>query len=220
MSVAHLINLDSRVDRLNKTLEEFKNINSLKIQRHQAVVANPDWKTNTMNAGLVACTISHLNILKDNVNNNENILILEDDVKLTDKNNFDTNWTNIKIWLDSNDDKWDIFLGGAVNIKNKNIKKILCNKNKIIHVSHAYTAHFIYYNHKYIKTLLNNINPYIHGIDWWKITCPNIRITTCYPFLAHQYSDFSDIRNDECYDWTIKFIETEKIIKKTLISKK
>jgi len=219
-TLAHLINLDSRGDRLEKTLNEFKDIKSISINKISAVVAKPEWKTDKMPPGLVACTMSHINILKNNIDSNDHVLVIEDDIKLTNPNEFDNRWTKIKLWLDNNDDKWDIFLGGVFGVSARNVRKILCMDNNIVQLNFAWTTHFVYYNKKFINTVINNVNPYVNGIDWWNLTCPGIKITTSYPFLAYQYSDHSDILHINRDSWTNKFVLVEKIIRKKIIKLK
>lgn len=111
---------------------------------------------------------------------------------LLDPDNFDKRWTEIKHWLDNNEDKWDVFLGGTQDISTK-INHIVYDKNlKLIMFNRAPLAHFIYYNRNFIdKVLLVDINKI--AIDGVSRVYKHMRIVTCCPFLAHQKPGWSNI---------------------------
>lgn len=185
--MAHVINLDKRPDRYEYIIDQFKNIKSIKLQRFSAI---------THEKGMVGCGMSHQQILRENKDKNEHVLIFEDDCMLLDPNNFDERWSEIKRWLDNNEDKWDVFLGGTQDISTK-IQHVVYDKNlKLIMFNRAPLAHFIYYNRKFIDNVLAVDTTKI-AIDGISRVYKQMRIVTCYPFLAHQKPGLSNISGYE-----------------------
>ena len=180
----NVINLENRMDRYEKVSSIFSNINSIKINRFNALKGNPGWKY---------CGLSHQEIIKNNLNCNKNLLVLEDDCDIYDIKNFDNRWSEIKKWLDNNLDKWDIFNGGPTFVERNKYVKILDEKLNIIQVKIARTSNFVYYNKNILNKILNwnpDNNIPIDNFDEW---CPELKIVTSIPFLSSQYESYSDI---------------------------
>lgn len=190
-TTGHLINMDSELDRWNKCVNEFENLNVIKLQRFSAIKHEN---------GHVGCFLSHLEILKNNSQNDTHILVLEDDVNIIDKYNFNERWLQIKQWLDNNDDKWDIFNGGPYQINDNRLLsktksgtfKILNNELNIVQVGPTMAAHFVYYN-KHLYEKIKNIDYNKICIDRLTDAISTLKIVTTYPYLAYQYPGNSGI---------------------------
>jgi len=213
MTCGNLINLDTAIDRWHKCNEEFKNINTIKLKRFSAI-------RNTN--GHIGCFLSHLEILKNNFNDGH-VLILEDDVNITDKNNFDNKWTKIKQWLDDNEDKWDVFNGGPYTINNNKLSsrknfgtfKILNDELKIVQVESATTSHFVYYN-KNVYEKIKDVDYNIFCIDRLNDAISTLKIVTIYPYLAYQHAGNSFI-SDKFVNFVSKMKKTEQQLQRRLI---
>lgn len=210
---AYLINLDSRPDRLQTCLTEFENIKSIEIVRFPAIKADPTLMSKNP-PGAVACIKSHIEILKNNLDKNENILVLEDDVKLINKETFDENWTKVKEWLDKNEHLWDTFTGGSVFGRYGDVKSILNNELSIVSLQKAYSSHFIYYNKYFIKNVIN-LDPCKAHADGLHLYYPNIRIAIQVPLIATQHTSSSDV-SFETKDWSDNFSLSEDNYKRRL----
>jgi len=197
---AYVINLDERTDRWNALERSFKNIKSVQLVRFSALKGQPGWHY---------CGFSHQQILREHQNDNTNILVFEDDCLLRDPENFDSRWTKIKNWLDDNDDRWDIFLGGTSHVSGS--IKIVNDDLNIVETMTGYCAHFIYYNKKYIKQILKWKPKKELKFDLFRVADPRVKILTSVPFLAGQSITFSNLEN-KVIDLTQNFIISEKMI--------
>ena len=209
---AYLINLDSRKDRLNTVTNHFKN--HLNIIKTSAVHMTEDIKKEkypnvNLSIGQLGCGLSHLNIVKTAVEKNlKTVLILEDDCKPT---KFFSNWFLIKNWLDSNLDKWDIFVGG--NCKyfwDKDDKKEtigpICSLNAEtkLYYTKIMCFQFIYLNSRAYKKFLKWEDIMDNAIDNWPDKMNMIGVS-CTPFIAIQevsYSDISKSNSDSVHTFT------------------
>jgi len=102
-TIAHVINLDHRKDRYEKITDMCKNLKSIHLEKFNALYGDPGWKY---------CGLSHLEVIKQNIDKGKHILVFEDDCCILVPKQFDARWNEIKKWLDDNPDKWDIFNGG------------------------------------------------------------------------------------------------------------
>jgi len=203
MTIAHVINLGKRMEKYDKLQEDTKHLNSIKLKRFDAIEHK---------MGYVGCMMSHQQILKENTC--ENVLIFEDDILIKTPKYFDRKWLAIKLWLDNNDDKWDVFYGGPCYTR-RGKYKLLDNANKIVLLSKAGGAHFVYYNKNFIQKVLL-IDPTQTLADHLHDIYPDIRITTCIPFLAIQHDGYSDI-GKLTINKSELFRKTEKIISRNMI---
>jgi hypothetical protein len=97
---AYVINLDKRTDRWEQIQKDFKDLPIL-LERFSAI-ENKD--------GHLGLGLSYLELVKKAKNENmESILILEDDCLPV--KDFINRWNSVKKWLDSNEDKWEVFNG-------------------------------------------------------------------------------------------------------------
>jgi len=220
---AYLINLDSRKDRLEIVTNHFKN--HLNLIRTSAVyitddIKNKKYPNTKLTNGQIGCGLSHINIVKYALKTNlPTVLILEDDCKPTE---YFSNWFPIKNWLDSNLDKWDVFIGGNCkyywhsNTKKDTIKPICSLNNDIkLYYTKIMCFQFLYINsrayNKFIKWGGNNIDKHgsDDGIDNWPDKL-NMLTISCTPFIAIQEIGESDIKGASTGPGTFEY--TEKMI--------
>ena len=193
IDIVYYINLNYRIDRKDRFLKEMKKINfpENKIKRFDAIKNN---------RGEIGCSRSHIEILKEFINsNNNNCIIFEDDfifnvnpeiVKLTFKKLFDNN-------VD-----YDIIMLSG-NIYNYNNTKY----NFLNKVNDGQTASGYLLSKKFAQKLLDNYIEgekllsshdrnyyYIYAIDqYWKKLQPNNKWYIFNPILGKQNESYSDI---------------------------
>jgi GR25 family glycosyltransferase involved in LPS biosynthesis len=202
-NTAFVINLAHRVDRWVNVNRNCGHI--LDLRRIDAVRESPGW---------IGCYKSHMKLLNEANNRNLNtILVLEDDCKITNIEQFENQWYQIKQWLDANLDKWDIFLGGNLSCIPNIDPKIINYDLKLVQVPMARAAHFIYYNRSCYHQLLTQ--PMIQPIDWFPI---NLRMIVSYPYLAYQeVGGYSDVDETNCKYILDEFIHSQNEIQQFLM---
>jgi hypothetical protein len=126
--------------------------------------------------------------------------------------NFNEQWSQIKEWLDSNLDKWDIYIGGTTifgfHETLGNIPMVMENFDLgILRIQRAYGRHFAYYNKSIFADIINY--PIERPID---DLINNHRILISYPFLAIQSASYSNITYNMVNDFD-KFEHSENVIK-------
>ena len=193
---ANIINLDSRKDRWLNISSNLKGC--FKINRISAVYDSVGW---------IGCFRSHQKAI---LSSRENIttLVLEDDCKLLSADK----WSQIKEWLDSNLDKWDVYLGGVTNV-DKDEVYIIDKPAGIYGLKFFTSAHFIYYNSSIYNKILNYTpdNSVYNPIDIFISSLEGIKIVTSVPFIAIQSPSYSDIEGIET-DYTGLYVESERVI--------
>ena len=203
----YVINLKKRTERLNRVKKDFANYNLIIIEAIEDM-NQEGWK---------GCFNSHLKIISIAKEKKlPYIIVIEDDCKIIDEITFDINLKQILNWLENNMEEWNIFLGGVTKVWNYNKLIQLDNDLKLLSINEGKTTHFIIYN--------SNCYDYYLSLD------SNIPIDKCWhnkligitsiPFIAIQYSDFSDIENKEVnYETRFTSIENNfiKMIKKQLL---
>ena len=201
----YCINLDSRPDRWNQCLEEFKKINIENlVERFPAVQLSP---------GIAGCTKSHYEIIKlCKKNNFKNVLILEDDVNFINLDFFgtlDKTLSQLKLKNLSYD---MLYLGGNLLQDSTRNFRIDSNLSKLSYckTTHAFAINESIYNifldsFKDIDWLDGNNwhhgNPNRYNIDMWYVK--NIQqlgnVYGVYPCLAEQRESYSDLLNTNSY---------------------
>ena len=102
---AFYINLEHRVDRKNQVEEELKTL-GIKAERFNAI---------KMENGAIGCSMSHLKILQDAVNNNlDHVLIVEDDISFLKPEVFKT---QINKFFELHGNNWDVILLAGNNMQ-------------------------------------------------------------------------------------------------------
>ena len=118
-----------------------------------------------------------------------------------------SNWPLIQEWLEQNREKWDIFHGGNSyygfhNNEENTIQSVCKIKEDIRLYSTKLTAtHFIYVNSKAYDTMLEyeeflkkNPDTWM-PVDFWPDK-KELDIVSCYPFIAVQEVDYSDVEKE------------------------
>jgi GR25 family glycosyltransferase involved in LPS biosynthesis len=205
-NTAYVINLSHRTDRWITLNQNCGHIFDLR--RIEGVRDMDGWK---------GCFKSHKKILKyAEMANLDTVLVLEDDCRIVEHHqrekhyNFNEQWSQIKEWLDSNLDKWDIYVGGTtiygfhvdggpLEMENFDLG--------ILRMKKAYCRHFAYYNKSIFSDIINH--PIERPID---DLINNHRILISYPFLAIQSTSYSNIC-DNIVNYFDKFEYSENVIK-------
>lgn len=200
---AFVVNLREREDRWYNIREEFNGL--LDLERIDAVKAEPGW---------VGCFKSHQRCLRIARQKGMNsCLVIEDDCELFRKDSFIQEWNQIKDWLDTNIDKWDVYLGGCTNLKPEYVHEYLDKEKGILRLEFSTAAHFIYYNKKIIDKIIQydvNLKKYT-PLDLVISEVAKGKIVTKVPYLAKQKTDYSDIEN-KLVNYDEMFKTAEKII--------
>jgi GR25 family glycosyltransferase involved in LPS biosynthesis len=197
--VANIINLDSRKDRwleISSSLKEY-----FKLNRISAIYDKVGW---------IGCFRSHQKAILSN-RANITTLVLEDDCSLLSIDK----WSGIKKWLDSNLDKWDVYLGGVTNV-DKDEVYVIDKTLGIYGLKFFNSAHFIYYNISIYNRIINYTphNSVYNPIDIFISSIEGIKIVTSVPFIAIQRPSYSNIEGIDT-DYTSLYVESERIIANT-----
>ena len=172
---AHVINLDSRPDRL----EQFKtNDFPFDVERFSGVICE---------RGEDGCTNSHLTLLRKNRNNTP-FIIFEDDCMLLEP------WTTVEKAMSQLPEDWDaLYLGATVRTPLSKYSDNLYRLKK------GWTTHAIIYNSKrIIDYILNKHNtPSGINLDVFlnKEVQKRFNCFITYPLVATQRNSFSNISN-------------------------
>lgn len=179
----YVINLLNRPDRKEKMIEMyqvFKRINLIFIEAVYDKI------------GSIGCFRSHKKSIKYAKDNNmDYIIVLEDDSLPCD--NFEDRMMNIIDYLDNND--FEIFLGMVNKCSEKKITNVIKNnKENLIEIKSANSAHLIIYNKKVYDFFLSE-NEEIRAVD----RCWNnkIKAIVTLPFLVYPTDDFSNIEQKQ-----------------------
>ena len=199
----YFINLDKSKDRLDKMLEQSKDFD-LNLTRYPAIYGKDInrnkliknkilHKKNELRNGELGVTLSHINIWKESLkNNNEYILVLEDDILFCDnfKNELNKYYKQIP-------EDWDIIYLGGSRMKGKKISENILKLvyDKIPNAGTNMGAYAMLLNKKSIKKLLSLMTPIITPIDL-QIAQNNkdLNMYYCNPRLVkHNDNFFSEI---------------------------
>lgn len=203
----YLINLDTRIDRYQECLNEFKKHNILNVKRVSAVNGNLLKNHSNRNSGNQGLLLTNIKIIKDALNKKyEKILILEDDILFIDNINKIFN-KKIK-YLPYN---WDLLYLGGSHLFNKgkftSISKIVdfdINENtykkldnELCKTTWTQTTHAVGINSKNFNMLLNIMENTQRPIDmiYCQLQQNDLNTYTFLPSLALQRPSFSDIEN-------------------------
>jgi GR25 family glycosyltransferase involved in LPS biosynthesis len=134
---AFLINLDSRLDRLNHSTTELNKVN-IKFSRFPGLIFKDKGKYGSI--GRRGCAESHLSIIKNNHNNKNPFLIMEDDIIIADY--FD----KVHYFIETIPKEWDLLYFYHTFRKNDGMKWLK---------SAPYGTHFYIVNNKSTDKILN-----------------------------------------------------------------
>jgi hypothetical protein len=201
---AFVLNLDSRPERWDAIKSRFRGSN-ITLERIPAIPHEIGMYGNFLSF-LKAFRLAKRRGL-------ESVLILEDDCVPT--KNWETNWKQIKGWLDSNPDEWDIYSGGAwggnsfvqkitdwLGMKPNTIGKVGNNtifKYPVVTMG----AHWLYIPKRTLDKVIDRYSSIsflpkvnkklgmdmLHGFFF--------KIVSSYPFIAYQASAYSNIDNED-----------------------
>lgn len=135
------INLEHRTDRNEHIINQLTTLGLTKFERFNAI---------KMEHGAVGCSMSHLKILQNALQNNLNhVLILEDDITFLDPELFKS---NLNTFLQRQDNNWDVILFAGNNIPP--FDKI---DEVSIKVKNCLTTTGYLVNGHYLKKLITNV---------------------------------------------------------------
>jgi hypothetical protein len=154
---------------------------------------------------------THMKLLQEAVaRGDKTILIMEDDA--VPQPGWNKRWLEQKQWLDSHLDDWEVYNGGAHQLKN--CYDVVKLNNSVLLDSHNCAAsHFIYLNLKAIDKFLN-WNNMKGDIDTFYCYM-GFKLYCSYPILAKQADDYSNIINEE-RKWENTYISNEMHFKRHL----
>ena len=209
-SKIYYINLDSRPDRYNECLLEFRKMN-INVERVSGIDGSKLYMGSDIKrtSGAHGLLLTHIKILEDAIlNNYKNILILEDDVKFLDI--FYEKFNEKIIYLP---DDWDLLCLGGINaFEVGGFKSMTGDKDfiptmenfktldyELCRTHWTQTTHAIAINSKFYNALLNKYRENkINAID--SIICflqrEGNNAYTFLPSIAIQRPSFSNIENN------------------------
>ena len=208
MENAYVINLATRPDRWEQMKRKWsKYFNLIRVD---AIPTDPDdTRTKTAKA-TEALGWTHMKLLMDVKRQGlKTILILEDDA--IPENNWFDKWTEIKSFLDSNLNDWDVFNGGAHFLRDYYAFKKL-TRTLLIDGRFACASHFMYLNlNAFDKFWMWPNTP----VDVDQFYCNNFKMYCSYPILAKQADGPSDIV-EEVRQWDETYVMNELFFKRNL----
>jgi hypothetical protein len=213
---AYVINLDNRPDRWKQIQKEFKG-SSIHLRRISAVKCS---------SGGLGNILSFLKVLKlAKKNKFSSVLILEDDCLPV--KGWEDKWLKVKKWLDSHEDQWDIYAGGAWGGNNsfQDITDFFGYKPteiaqiddsiifKYPFITHG--GHWTYYHKKSYDIFIRYfekiayLRKYFPFMDNPHMDYDPHRIffktISSYPFIAYQQSSYSNLKEE--------FVDREKLLR-------
>lgn len=203
-----VINLDKRTDRWEEIQKKFEAYPFF-LQRFSAIKHTRGW---------IGCGLSHMRIVQmAKEANMPYVLLIEDDCSPTYYMKY---WGDIKRWLHTNKDKWDIFLGGNCYYNytsmfenaSDSIKEVCkINDSLDLYYTKLMCTQFLYINSTVYDKYLQWENNQNEPIDMYPDKI-GIRTISCVPFIAIQGNDHSDIRGYNM-DYNKIFSKSEKNMK-------
>ena len=211
----YFINLDSRKDRYNECLDEFKKINLTNFERFSALRPTLEqinnysflntskyWKRKRNDQKYIisasGCKLSHYFLLKKalaEVKNEKYILILEDDICFN--SNFVKNYWNCIKQIEKNNIDFNILYGSTFlfKLKKEQIKLLNDNLLKLNENCKAKSTVCYIVPTKNIKNIINVIENSSNEIDDSYIEHIKNDKYCIYPMIGYQRNSFSDIQN-------------------------
>lgn len=188
------INLESRKDRKNK-MDSLLSKYNLPFERFDAIKNK---------YGALGCTKSHSALLKQYLNKNMNVMVLEDDIEFT--MNMNAFQAHLRYAFDVLGDNWDVIMltGNLNSLKSTSTKHFYIKKIKSLQTSAGYII-----NKRYIGTLLECLETSIKKLEKygksvektdtidrsWKKLQKKDNWYLLNPTVCKVCDDFSDIEN-------------------------
>ena len=187
---AFYINLEHRSDRKAHVSEQLTNLGLPEVERFNAI---------KMENGAIGCSMSHLKILQNALDNNlDHVLIVEDDITFLNPELFKTNFDT---FLQRNGNNWDVILLAGNNMPPYDSIDDVCIKVKRCQTTTGYLV-----NGHYIKKLMTNVkmgltslicNPGRHAMyaidKFWFVLQAVDKWFLIIPLTVVQREDYSDI---------------------------
>ena len=219
--IGYVINLKKDEQRWEDMKKEFKG-SSIQIRRFDAI------KDSVGAYGLMKSFIGILKIARKN--KLKNVLILEDDCKLTP--NWQSNWNKITKWLDENPEKWDIYSGSGWNVILPDIVGEIDNKIAFFDPLISWSANYIYIPQRNYSRIIKHFDSIVEYIKYpllhYIFVLDNI-INFCYktlisyPFIAYQKDTYKSNIHQGILTKKFKtsiFVKEEKRLKQVYSSYK
>lgn len=174
--LSYVINLDKRPDRLETCEQEFYKLNFYPPKFSAIEHQNP----------ATGCRLSHLSILKEALEKNKNVLIMEDDIQVINFEDHLVEKVLDELWgLD-----WAMIYFGA-NL----MRPCFQVSEHLARLTHAQSTHFYGISKRYLPQIINVIenNDYFIDCLYADVIVPQLPCYISVPMVAVQRSDFSDI---------------------------
>ena len=175
----------------------------LNLIRVEGIILPKDERPNKYRAS-EGLGLTHMKLIQEaKARGQQTILILEDDA--VPEPNFMKRWTELKAYLDTHLEEWEVFNGGVHFLRHyHNVQEL--NNSVLITGNLACAGHFIYLN-------LNAMDTFLlweeEKLDIDMFYC-NQKLVCSYPLLAKQEDDTSDIILEERkWDYTYQQNELE-----------
>ena len=188
----HVINLDSRLDRL----AEFNYVNKfnlLRPQRFNAIRAKP---------GFIGCALSHLACIKQARDRGDDmVIVLEDDCNFV-VDNWEERLLQVLAWLEEHNDEWEVFNSIPIGTNVDRIDKVLDKDLGIVRTCGGLNTQCIIYNKSCYDRLLEMVEVYIQPnvgrsaemfLAWDELLSRNCTMVSCIPLLTNAFSYDSDL---------------------------
>jgi GR25 family glycosyltransferase involved in LPS biosynthesis len=185
---AYVINLDIRPDRWRKMCELWSPY--LSLERVSGIMLPEDGRPHN-HVAADGLGQTHMKLYREAIaRGDKTILIMEDDA--VPQPGWHKRWLEHKEWLDNNLDQWDVYNGGAHQLKKcYGVKEF--TDSVILDSQLGSASHFMYLNLQAIDRLLNWENHKM-DIDMW-FCSTGFKLYCAYPILAKQANGHSNIIN-------------------------
>jgi hypothetical protein len=202
-----VINLDKRPDRWELIKKRFAGTN-FKLERISAVVKP---------VGAYGNFLSFVKAIKlAKKRGLEEILIVEDDC--LPKRGFEKKWESIRLWLEINPDKWDLFSGGSHSVILPDLIGEI-DGIKIYNPLWAVAAHWIFIPQRSYDKVLEYYSKVSIGANYCSLLGVDVhnnflKTVISVPFIAYQDDGYSDISKGKRRTRKKLFRNCEKSISK------
>jgi hypothetical protein len=198
---AYVFNLPHRTERWELMVKNWSNhLNLIKVENMVMVEDDGRPKVKRASEGL---GYTHMNLLKEaKAKGMKTILLLEDDA-IPEPNWFER-WVEIKEYLDTHLDEWDVFNGAVHFLRYFHGTKEL-EKSCLINGSVGCASHFIYLN---LDAFDKFMKWEIEKADIDTFYCNRNKLYCSYPILSKQADGESDIV-DEPRWWMLTYLRIE-----------
>jgi hypothetical protein len=207
-TTAYVMNLDKRPDRWRNMCELWSLW--LDLERVSGIIVDDNTRhhSHTSSDGLGQ---THMKLLRELADTDaKTVLIFEDDA--VPEPGWFGRWCEIKKYLDEHLDEWDVFNGGAHQLK-ECYGVVELNKSVLLDGNRCCASHFMYLNMASVKKFLQ-WEDNKRDIDVWYCGT-GFKMFCSYPILAKQADGHSNIIEDE-REWKDTYISNESHFRRHL----